>query len=169
MTHFCSPPCFTLPSILGYPQEPSPFTAWNGNWPSRGTSSTLLKIKGKNNYCGYWIITSSSGRTKLGTLQYIGGFPENRSLNFTCTQRSGISSSSQDVQHDESKDFRSQQGNLIPISQMRKGNSQVDRFTCKAYCSRTGILWSPSSHFLTASRESQNQLGWKRLKIKSNH
>jgi len=39
---------------------------------------------------------------------------------------------------------------------MTKGNSQVNRFTWKAYCSRTGISWSPFSHFLTASTENES-------------
>lgn len=48
--------------------------------------------------------------------------------------------------------------NLITISQMTKGNPHVERFTCVAYCSRTGISFPHSSHCFAVSTENEGSL-----------
>lgn len=65
---------------------------------------------------------------------------------------------SQDVQNDENKGFRSQERNIITVSQMTKSNPYVERFTCKAYCSSTGISLPHFSHCLAVSTENEGSL-----------
>lgn len=43
-------------------------------------------------------------------------------------------------------------------SQMTKGNPHVERFTCKSYCSRTGISLPHSSHCLAVSTGNDGSL-----------
>lgn len=148
-------PFFIFPNILGYVKS-SRLLLHKIEIEQR-PQLKLFKNNSQNNCCVHWIITRNPRRTKLETLQYTSGFPKPELWISIADNDQPFNLPVKMCRTIKTKALALKR-NLITISQMTKGNPHVERFTCIAYCSRTGISFPHSSHCFAVSTGNEGSL-----------